>query len=514
MSALANSLPKEENDPPNTKYLGILNISAGALIILAFAPWSWYPIAILALALVLPGWLKHPPKRAFKLGYLFGFSYSLGSSYWIYYSLHDYGQAPVFLAALSAVLLAAILSLFFALLATLMSYYRRYHELCIYLLIFPALWIVMEWGRSVLFVGFPWNLLGQALIDTPWRGIFPVFGILSGSALMVICAGSVVYFFKLKSRGKIILTSFLVVFLSATAALQTIEWTQATNDSLKTSVIQANIPQKLKFDKPYFEKLMTQYLNLSARQMNSDLILWPETAIPIYADMFDKQLASMRRQFDEYNIVLMTGIFYRDKEQGKRYNSLMNINDNRFYHKRRLVPFGEYIPMRSLLEVFSKWIIIPMSDLHSANMQPILNVSDYTAGVSICYEVAFASDIVDSLPMADFLINISNDSWFGDSSAPYQMLQMARVRAAESERFMVRATNTGISAIIDHRGRIIEYSDLFEVGTISHDITIRTGSTPYAQWRNIPMLILIVASLLIAYSLNLYSYRNQKNILL
>ena len=489
--------------------LGILNIGAGGLILLAFAPWSWYPAAILALASVLPGWLNNTPKQTFKLGYLFGFTYSLGSSYWIYYSFHDYGQAPVFLAVLSAVLLAAILSLFFALVASLMSYYRRYHGMCIYLLIFPALWVAMEWGRSALFVGFPWNLLGQALVDSPWRGVLPIFGILGGSVLVAICAGSVVYFFKLKGRSKIILASFLVVFLSATATLQTIEWTQATTDSLKTSVIQANIPQKLKFDRPYFENLMNRYLSLSARQMNSDLILWPETAIPVYADMLDKQILSLREQFDKNNTVLVTGIFYRDKEQAKRYNSLMNINSNRFYHKQRLVPFGEYIPMRTLFEVFSKWIIIPMSDLHSANMTPILNVSGYTAGVSICYEVAFADDVADSLPMADFLINVSNDSWFGDSSAPHQMLQMARVRAAENERFMVRATNTGISAIIDPRGRIIEYSELFEVGTISYDITMRTGLTPYAQWRNIPILIFITTSLLVAYFFNLYTNRTR-----
>ena len=488
----------------------ILNIGAGALIILAFAPWSWYPIAILALALVLPSWLKNTPKQAFKLGYLFGFSYSLGSSYWIYYSLHDYGQAPVFLATLSAILLAAILSLFFASLASLMSYYRRYPAICIYLLVFPILWIVMEWGRSVLLVGFPWNLLGQTLVDSPWRGILPIFGILGGSALVAICAGSVVYFFVLKGRGKMILASFLVVLLSASAALQSVEWTQATDGSLKVSVIQANIPQKLKFDRPYFEKLMNRYLSLSEQQMNTDLILWPETAIPIYADMFDKQIASLREQFDKKNTVLMTGIFYRDKEQGRRYNSLMNINDNRFYHKQRLVPFGEYIPMRSLLEVFSKWIIIPMSDLHSADMTPVLDVSDYTAGISICYEVAFADDVTDSLPMADFLINISNDSWFGDSSAPYQMLQMARVRAAENERFMVRATNTGISAIIDHQGRIIEYGELFEIETINHEIEIREGVTPYAQWRNIPILLWVIASFLIAYFFNLRINRQKK----
>lgn len=480
-------------------------------MILAFAPWSWYPLAILALASVLPGWLRNHPKSAFKLGALFGFSYALGSSYWIYYSLHDYGQAPVFLAGLSTLLFAVILSLFFAVLAGFLSYTRRYPAACIYLLLFPALWVAMEWGRSVLFVGFPWNLLGQALIDSPWRGILPIFGILGGSAIMAICVGSIVYFFHLRSMGKIVLSSLLVLFLAASSALQYIEWTRPTSDSLKASVIQANIPQKLKFDRPYFERLMERYLSLSELHMDSDLILWPETAIPIYADMLDKQFISLREQLNEKNTVLLTGIFYRDGEQDKRYNSLMNINSNRFYHKRRLVPFGEYIPMRTIFDTFSKWIIIPMSDLHSANMTPLLDVSDYTAGVSICYEVAFGDDIADSLPVADFLINISNDSWFGDSSAPYQMLQMARVRSAESGRFMVRATNTGISAIIDHRGQVIEHSELFEMGSISHDIAIREGSTPYIRWRNIPILIWVIASLLIAYLFNLYANKKRKN---
>ena len=479
-------------------------------MVLAFAPWSWYPVAILALALVLPSWLKSNPKSAFKLGALFGFSYALGSSYWIYYSLHDYGQAPVFLAVLSAILFAAVLSLFFAVLAGLLSRCRRYPAVCIYLLLFPALWVAMEWARSALFAGFPWNLLGQALIDSPWRGILPIFGILGGSALMAMCAGSVIYFFQLRILGKITLSLSLGLFLAASSTLQFVEWTRATSDSLKASIIQANIPQKLKFDRPYFDKLMNRYLSLSAQHEDSDLILWPETAIPIYADMLDQQFISLRKQLNEKNTVLLTGIFYRDKEQDKRYNSLMNINSNHFYHKRRLVPFGEYIPMRSVFETFSKWIIIPMSDLHSAHMAPILDVSDYTAGVSICYEVAFGSDVADSLPAADFLINISNDSWFGDSSAPHQMLQMARVRSAENERFMLRATNTGISAIIDHQGRVIKHSGLFEMESISHDISIREGSTPYTQWRNIPILIWIIASLLIACLFNLYTNKTRK----
>ena len=482
----------------------LLNLAAGGFMVLAFAPWSWYPIAILAIASVLHNWLKHSPKSAFKLGAVFGFSYTLGSSYWIYYSLHDYGQAPVFLAALAAILLAAILSLFFAVLAMLVSCHRRYPAVWLYIFVFPALWVAAEWGRSALLVGFPWNLLGQALVDSPWRGILPTFGILGGSAIMAICAGALVYFFRLQTITKIMLGITIGLLLTITAAFQSIEWTRATSDSLKVSVVQANIPQKLKFDKPYLENLIHRYLDMSMQQMDSDLILWPETAIPIYADLMEKQLTSFRDLLKEKDTVLLTGIFYRDKELAKRYNSLMNVNSNRFYHKRRLVPFGEYIPLRPVFEILSDWIIIPMSDLHSADMVPTLNVSDYTAGVSICYEVAFGGDIADSLPAADFLINISNDSWFGDSLAPHQMLQMARVRSAESERYMVRATNTGISAIIDHRGQVVDRSELYEVESINHDISLREGITPYTQWRDIPIFIWLVTSLLGAWLTVLY----------
>ena len=480
-------------------------------MILAFAPWSWYPLAVLALAAVLYSWLQYSPRAAFKLGATFGFSYALGSSYWIYYSLHDYGQAPVLLAAVAAILLAAILSLFFAILAGLISLHRhRYSTSWLCLIIFPALWVLMEWGRSVLFVGFPWNLLGQALVDSPWRGILPIFGVLGGSAMVAICAGSVVCLLHLCIRAKIILGAALVLLLTATTALQFIEWTQATPDKLKVSVIQANIPQKLKFDKPYFDKLMQRYLSLSSQHTGADLILWPETAIPLYADMLTQQIDPLREQLKQQGTVLLTGIFSRDKKHDKRYNSLMNVNDNHFYHKRRLVPFGEYIPLRPLFEIFSNWIIIPMSDLHAVDAIPTMDISGYSAGVSICYEVAFASDIADSFPAADFLVNISNDSWFGDSLAPHQMLQMARVRAAESERYMARATNTGISAIIDHQGRAIKRSELFEVESVSHSITIREGMTPYTQWRDIPMIAWFIVSLLGAWLMALYTHKKRR----
>jgi len=494
----------------------LLNFVAGGLTIVAFAPWAWYPIAVFTLAFVLPSWLRNKPAAAFKLGILFGLSYGVGSSYWIYYSLHDFGQAPAALAILAAVLLAAVLSLFFAALAMLVSYHRRQPIAVVCLVVFPALWVLMEWGRSALFVGFPWNLLGQAVIDSPWYGVLPTFGVLGGSALLALCAGSLVCFFYLRAHGKIVLSISLAVALLGLSMLRFVDWSNDTGEQLKVSLIQANIPQKIKFDRAYFERLMTRHLNLSAPHFTghappalspSDLIIWPETAIPLYADLLETQLASLRRQLAAHGSTLVTGIFYRDKAQQKRYNSLMDVNNNRFYHKRRLVPFGEYIPLRFIFDAFSDWVNIPMSDLHAAAAAPIMELAGHTAGVSICYEVAFADDIADSLPQAGFLINLSNDSWFGDSLAPHQMLQMARVRAAESARYMARATNTGISAIIDAHGRITAQSPLFESGVSSGSIEIREGSTPYTQWRNIPVWLWMIGALLSPWLWTLYAQR-------
>lgn len=476
----------------------IVNIGAALIITFIFAPWLWYPLSIIALAIAFSSWIKQTPKSALLTGGLFGIVYATASSYWVYYSLHDFGEAPVAFAILLALLLALVISLFFAATACFVSYCRRQPIASLCLLIFPATWVLMEWVRSSLLTGFPWNLLGQSLVGSPWQGVLPLFGVLGGSAVVVLCAGCIVYFFHTTSYARLIPASIMILILGVVAPLKEISWTEETPERLSVAIIQANIPQKIKFDRVYFEKLVDKYTQLTERHIDSDLIIWPETAIPVYADMMKQRFARLNEKLAQNNTELLTGIFHRNQSESISHNSVMNIVSGDFYHKRRLVPFGEFMPMRPLLELFDRFIIIPMSDLQPSDMKPVIATSDYTAGVSICYEAAFSNDVADSLPEADFLINVSNDSWFGDSLAPYQMLQMAQVRAAETERYMARVTNTGISAAIDYRGRIMEASELFETAVIRAELTIRRGVTPYVQWRDYPLLAWILISLISA----------------
>ena len=461
---------------------------AGLLLIAAFAPWSWYPLVVAVPALLLVLWLRAPPARAFAQGYWFGLVYSAASGYWLYYSLHDFGQADAAFAVIAVGLLAAVLALYYALLAWGVAKYAA-HRRRACLLLFPAAWVGAEWLRATLFGGFPWNLLGQALVDSPWRGVLPVFGIFGASWLAAFCAGASVCAATCKGRTRGFAATILAAVLIAGAAARDHEWTTPRPGQATVALVQSNVPQTLKFEHGYLRRLFKTYASLSEPVFGSDVIVWPETALPIRTSRADALfLGRLRRRLDAAGGDLLTGIFHDDAASGKTYNSVLNVSDGSLYHKRRLVPFGEYLPLRGLLELFRRFVIIPMSDLSAGGGSPLMQVGAYAAGISICYEVAFGADTARAVPGADYLINFSNDSWFGDSLAPFQLLQMARVRAVESGRYMVRATSTGISAVIDHKGVVVNSLGLFEQGVVEGVVRMRGGATPYARWRDWPVL--------------------------
>ena len=466
----------------------IASAAAGALLVAAFAPWSWYPLVVALPALLLFLWLRATPAQALVQGYWFGLLYSAGSAYWLYYSLHDFGQADAAFAVVAVLLLVAVLALYYALLGWSVAKYagRRRWRAC--LLWFPAAWVGVEWLRATLFSGFPWNLLGQALVDSPWSGVLPVFGVFGASWLAAFCAGALACAVSCRGRARGFAAAVLATALAGGAVARGHEWTTARPGQATVAIVQSNIPQTLKFERGYLRRLLETYTSLSEPFFGGDVIIWPETALPIRAKHAERPfLERLRRRVNAGGGDLLTGIFHEDAA-GKTYNSVLNVSAGDFYHKRRLVPFGEYLPLRGLLELFRRFVIIPMSDLSAGQGPPLMRVGAYAAGVSICYEVAFGADVADAAPHADYLINFSNDSWFGDSLAPFQLLQMARVRAVENGRYLVRATSTGVSAIIDDKGAIVNELGLFEQGVVRGVVHMRGGATPYARWRDWPVL--------------------------
>ena len=471
-----------------------LQASAGVALTAAYAPLSWFPLAVLVPAAALWWWRSQTPRQAVFAGWIFGFAHFASSFYWVYYSLHDFGQASAALAAAAAVVFAAVLAIYFAALAAAVSWSaRRVRGACLCLLLYPSLWTLVEYLRGILLTGFPWNFVGQAMVGTPFAGVLPIAGGIGGSWLAVFLAGCITLMVASRSSRIAAGVAFGAV-LAGASALSLPEWTAESGDPVEVALVQANIEQDIKFDREIFERIVDTYRGLTHAALGADLVLWPETALPPYYDLLEREgvLPPTYDRISRAGGEFVLGAFVRDRD-GHAYNAIVRAGQTpQVYRKRHLVPLGEYFPLRSLLRFVDSLVLIPMSDLQAGDGVPLLRVGEHDVGVSICYEVSFADEVRDALPSAGYLINVSNDSWFGDSSAPHQHLQIARLRAIETGRPMARATSTGISALIDHRGNIVERSRQFTEQVIVGFIQPRSGATPYASRGDLPILILSV----------------------
>ncbi|MDZ7734783.1 MAG: apolipoprotein N-acyltransferase [Gammaproteobacteria bacterium] len=266
----------------------------------------------------------------------------------------------------------------------------------------------------------------------------------------------------------------------------------------RVALVQGAVPQAIKWKPEQLRESMHLYYDLSRPfWKEADLVVWPETAIPAFADQLSDYLDVLREQAIALDTPLIAGLATRDQGDGHYYNSLLAIGAHEdIYHKRHLVPFGEYLPLKTLLQPLLSFLEIPMSDFSAGDAKrPLLDVGNLKAGVSICYEDTFGEEVIQALPDADFLINVSNDAWFGDSIAPHQHLQMARFRSLESGRYMLRSTNTGISAIIDHNGNVTARSPQFASDVLISKMRLYSGSTPYVITGNAAIIWICVISL-------------------
>ena len=468
----------------------VFNALSGVALTGAYAPLSWFPLAMLVPVATLMLWRRTSNRQAVLGGFIFGFAHFGTSFYWVYYSLHDFGEAPIALAIVLTVLFAATLAIYFVGLAWTTAFVaQRVKEVPLCLLLYPSLWVLGEWLRGVLFTGFPWNFVGQAMVDAPLVGVLPLFGVLGASWLTILLSGCVVLFFS-KSTARFMTVAIFTSVIIVASAMSLFEWTASSSGQVKVALVQANITQDLKFNREKFQRVVNSYHRLTEHAIGADLVLWPETALPAYYDLLEEMdvLSHINDKIQNAGGEFVLGAFVRNPN-GDAYNAVVKVaHPLQLYRKRHLVPFGEYFPLRKLMQIVSSWVLIPMSDLKAGNARPLMRIGQHDVGISICYEVSFGNEILDALPEAAYLINVSNDSWFGDSAAPHQHLQLARLRAIETERAMVRATSTGISAIINHKGDLVERSQQFAEQVLTGVVKPRHGRTPYTIWGNIPIL--------------------------
>ena len=451
----------------------------GALMPLAFAPWSFWPLVIILPGLLIAAVGRNPdPRQAFLAGWIFGLGYFGFGVYWIYNSLHDFGMAPPAVAGAITALLIALLALFPGL-ALLTHRYsaRRFGEKSIWLL--PLIWFGFEWLRGWFLTGFPWLSLGYSLTESPLAGFAALVGVFGISALSMLMSVALVVVVRDRRYRWLILLGLIP---AGGYLLGQVNWSQAQSTVLRVTIVQGNIPQEIKWQYQQRQNIVNIYWRETRSHWDSDLIVWPETALPGHSEEIDQLiLQPLENQAGENDSQILTGLVISDTANDSFYNGLMLLGKERsLYLKRHLVVFGEYYPMRWLLDFLRGFINIPYSDLTAGpSQQELMKVKDTVLGLSICFEDAFSRDVLMALPEANLLVNVSNDAWFGDSTAPHQHLQMAQMRSQETGRAMVRSTNTGVSAFIDYRGNIIAQSEQFRTQSISLTLSGRSGVTPF-----------------------------------
>ncbi len=481
----------------------IICLISGAILSLAFAPFDIALIAVLAPALLFYCWLNTRPGTAFVYGYLFGLGMFSTGVNWLHISINLYGGVNLAGSLALTYLLVAFLALYPAFVGYLGRKYICTSDTICLLVILPALWTIAEWCRAWIFTGFPWLNLGYSQIDKPLSGLSPVVGIYGLSWLVCFSAALLVYVFYTSTKKKMIAIFSLVIIWSFAGAAKHISWTTPDAKELSVALVQAAIPQEIKWNAEQRQKTVELYLSLSEPYWGNDLIIWPETAIPAFYHDAGTVIGLLETLTKKHGTDLITGIPFKDQETDKYFNSIITIgNETGIYYKRHLVPFGEYLPFDKKLRPLLNFLKIPMSDFSSgADEKPLIYAAGVPVGVSICYEDIFGEEVIDALPEAGVLVNISNDAWFGDSIAPHQHLQMARMRALETGRYLLRATNTGISAVINEKGNIIARSPQFAPHVISERVQIFNGLTPYIIFGNllviIPAFVLLTIVLII-----------------
>ena len=485
-----------------------LALLAGLALPFSFAPTEWWLIAPVSIVLFYFLLQEQTPRECLIRGALFGLGYFGIGVHWVYHSLHLFGAAIAPLAALLTMVFVMVMVIFPSLTAWTWARWRQpSHRLPSHLILnavlFTALWVMAELLRGKIMGGFPWILVGYSQTAGPLGSLAPWIGVYGLSACVVLIAALLVCVVFIRGIGQFFVATAMVMLVGVAVLANRIDVSTPVGDPLAVRLVQANIPQEMKFSQERLDNSLRQYAALTQQNMGSHfdeggLVIWPETAIPTYFDLVDDYFEPFSSALSARGIEVLTGGFYRDGD--KTYNSVRQLGGEKaLYQKRHLVPFGEFMPMRFILDFVAAFIQIPMSDLSRGSGPHIpLSLRGVEVGVSICYEDVYGEEMRALLPTSTMLVNVSNDAWFGSSAAPHQHEQKARMRAREFARPLVRVTNTGVSSSINHLGQVEGRIAHDTAGVLDVTVQPREGMTLYAKTGNWPIFLWALAILLTA----------------
>jgi len=468
----------------------LITFVLGSAMSLSFAPFGWSVMTPLLLLPLLYICMTVSPRDAGGHAFWFGLGMFLTGTYWIYISVHVFGHAALWIALLLMIGLAVIMAAFLAIAGWLIS--RMSHgEPWLLLFVAPAAWVAIEWLRGWVFTGFPWLAIGYAQIDGWLAGWAPVLGVYGVSFMLMISTTAVIVFFMSSGVARMGSLTALILPWLAGGMLQTVDWTEADGKTVRTSIVQAGVSQDKKWEPNQRQAIMDFYRKSTLRLPDAEIVVWPEVAIPAVDDRVADYIQLLQSDLSGREQSIVFGILERGPE-AEIYNSVVILGgpERQSYRKRHLVPFGEYFPVPSGVREWMKMQNLPHSDLAAGEaIQPLLVAANGAKlAVAICYEDAYGAEQLYAFPEANLLINVSNDAWFGDSIAPHQHLEIARMRALEVGRYAIRSTNTGISAFIGAKGELLTVGKQFEPQVMTADIESRRGATPYGQIGNWPVI--------------------------
>jgi apolipoprotein N-acyltransferase len=473
---------------------------AGAALPLAFAPFDLFPVAIASLAVLFWTW-RAPPREAAWRGFWFGAAAFAAGTWWLYVSVRLVGGTPLPVALLLLGGLVAIMAAWIAAAGWLAARLASRSLPLAACGAMPAAWVLGEWLRGWALTGFPWLSVGYGQIDGPLAPWAPVAGVYGVSLVAALLAGALLVLVTGGNRDRGVASAVVLAVALATWAAGVPRWTVPDGAPLRVSLVQGAVPQLLKWQPGERRATMELYRSMTEGLGDADLVVWPEAAIPAPDDLVAGYLDELRALAHGRGAQLLVGILTHDEEADRYFNSLLALGEPAgAYHKRHLVPFGEFFPVPPFVRSWMRMMNLPYSDIArgDARQRPL-----YARGVAlaptICYEDAYGAEQLVFQPEAGVLVNVSNDAWFGDTLAPHQHLQIARMRALETGRPMVRSTNTGITALIDERGGVTATVPQFRPAVLAGEVQPFAGATPYARSGNLPALAVALALVALAW---------------
>lgn len=448
-------------------------------------------------------------KNTFTSAWCFGLGYFGAGISWVHVSIADFGGVPLAVSILLMLMLCGYLALYPAILFKVLDKFfkRQYWPLAI-----PFAWFVMEWLRARVMTGFPWLSIGYSQSNSILSAWLPLIGEIGLSVLIVVV--SIALAVGCKQKKYIVGALPLLVLLTSAYGLSQVNWVTPNGETKKVALVQGNIPQSMRWDPEQDEITRQKYMGLTENLWQHDIIIWPEAAVPSTERLNRGFIAIIDEQATRTQTGLITGVVSYNHETGVAFNSLLalgideeinsepyKVNHAKRFSKHHLLPIGEFVPFESVLRKLAPIFDLPMSSFSRGDyVQKNLIVNSTHLVPAICFEIAFPRQIsANILPKSNAIITVSNDAWFGNSHGPHQHLQIAQVRAKEFGLPVLRATNNGVTAVVDHNGIIQAQLPQFTAAHLSETIHFVDGTTPYTIFGDWPILCLSVVALILVF---------------